>query len=183
MVVAGDHQHAAVTPAAGGVGVDEGVTGAVDAGSFAVPHAENAVVLGAGIKLELLGPPDGRRRQILVQPGPENNMVFRQEGFGPGQGEIEAGDGRALVARDIARRIEPGRLVALALNDGQPHQGLEARHVGPAAVAGVFVVKAGNGERHGDPPARACRKSRISRERVLLSKMPSMPRSASAAKS
>ena len=92
MVVAGNHQHAAVAPGAGGVGMDESVAGAINAGALAVPHAEDAVVLGVGIELELLGPPDGSRRQVLVQSRPENNMVLGQEGLGTSQSEVEAGD-------------------------------------------------------------------------------------------
>jgi len=47
MVIGGQGQHAAVLRGAGGVAVLEHVAAAVDAGAFAVPHGEHAVVLGA----------------------------------------------------------------------------------------------------------------------------------------
>ena len=45
MVVAGEHQHAAVARGAGEVGVLEHVAAAVDARALAVPHGEHAVVV------------------------------------------------------------------------------------------------------------------------------------------
>ncbi|MNZ37735.1 hypothetical protein D3C78_551920 [compost metagenome] len=57
VVIAGDSQHTAELRGAGGVGVAEHVAAAVHAGAFAVPHAEHAVVLGAGEQVDLLGAP------------------------------------------------------------------------------------------------------------------------------
>ena len=48
MVVAADGEDTAKTRRAGGVGMLEGVTGAVDAGRLAVPDAEQAIATGAG---------------------------------------------------------------------------------------------------------------------------------------
>ncbi|KAG1316669.1 hypothetical protein G6F63_015974 [Rhizopus arrhizus] len=59
MVIGRQRQHAAVTRGAGGVGVLEHVAAAVHAGAFAVPHAEPAVILGAGKQVALLRPPPG----------------------------------------------------------------------------------------------------------------------------
>src|ERR1700731_166965 len=47
VVVAREQEHAAVSRGAGGVGVLEHVAATVDAGSLAVPHGEDAGVLGA----------------------------------------------------------------------------------------------------------------------------------------
>ena len=53
------------------VGVLEGVARAIDARSLAVPHAEHAIVAGAGIEVDLLGAPQGRGRQVFVDAGLE----------------------------------------------------------------------------------------------------------------
>ena len=66
MIVAGEHQHAAVLGGARVVRMLEHVAAAVDARALAVPHREHAVVLGVRIQVDLLRAPDRGRRQVLV---------------------------------------------------------------------------------------------------------------------
>ncbi len=54
VVVAGEHENAAVLRRAGRIGVLEDVTGTVDARTLAVPHREHAIVLGARVQIDLL---------------------------------------------------------------------------------------------------------------------------------
>ncbi len=79
VVVAGQHQHAAMLRRAGVIGVLEHVAATVHAGSLAVPHPEHAVVFRARIQVDLLGSPQRRRREILVQPGLERDVRALQE--------------------------------------------------------------------------------------------------------
>jgi hypothetical protein len=58
VVIAGEHEHAAVLGRTGGVRVLEHVAAAVHARAFAVPHGEHAVVLGAVEQVDLLRAPD-----------------------------------------------------------------------------------------------------------------------------
>ena len=78
MVVAGDHQNATVFGAAGGIGVVEDVAAAIDTRPLAVPHGEHAVVLGAGKQVQLLRTPDGSRREVFIDRGLKDDMVFLQ---------------------------------------------------------------------------------------------------------
>ena len=75
VVVAGQRHHAAVLGRAGVVRVLEDVAPAVDARALAVPHAEHAVVPGAGIEMDLLGAPQGGRGQVLVDARLEFDVV------------------------------------------------------------------------------------------------------------
>src|SRR5262249_44370745 len=99
------------------------------------------VVLGAGIEMNLLRAPERRRRQILVGTGLELDMALLDELLGRPQRLVEAAQGRAAIAGDVACRIEPRRLVALALHHRQPDQRLRAGQVDPAAFQYVFVVQ------------------------------------------
>ena len=100
MVVAGDGENPSVTRGAGMVGVLENVAGPVDARTLAVPHAEDPVVAGAAEKVQLLRAPDGGRRQILVDPRLEADVVLLEELAGPPQRLVEPRQRRAAVAGD-----------------------------------------------------------------------------------
>ena len=90
VIVAGQRHDAAVLGGAGIVGVLQDVARTVDAGALAVPHAEHAVVARAGIEVDLLGAPQGRRRQVLVDAGLELDVVLLDEALGLPQRLVEA---------------------------------------------------------------------------------------------
>ena len=71
MIVAGQHQHAAVLRRAGEVCVLEHVAAAIDTRPLAVPHREHAIDLGARMQVDLLRAPDRRGGEVLVQAGLE----------------------------------------------------------------------------------------------------------------
>ncbi len=141
MVVAGDDQHAAEFGRAGGVGVTEDVAAAVDARPLAVPHAEHAVVLGAGEQPDLLAAPDGGGGEVFVDAGLEGDVVFGEMGLGLPQAEVEIAERAAAIAGNEPGGIQPGRQVAFPLQHGQADQGLGAGQEDAAGVAGVFVVQ------------------------------------------
>ena len=76
MVVAGETEHTAVFRRARGIGVTKHVAAAIDAGALAVPDADDAVVLGAGGKIELLGTPDRGGREVFIHAGLELDVVL-----------------------------------------------------------------------------------------------------------
>src|ERR1700755_1146957 len=119
MVVAGEGQNAAMLGGAGIVGVLEDVAAAVDARSLAVPDAVDAVVLGAGIEVDLLGAPEGGRREVLVEAGLEFDVVFLDEFLGLPERLVEAAERGTAIAGDIATGIEPCRQVPLSLHHRQ----------------------------------------------------------------
>src|SRR5699024_12629315 len=95
--------------------VPEGVAGPVEAGGLAVPVAHHAVerptagvvryAEGAGAPGDL-GPHDRGGGGLLVEAGAEEHVVRVEELPEPGQLEVKAGQGRALVAADQARGEE-----------------------------------------------------------------------------
>ena len=165
MVVAGQHEHASVFRRSGEVGVLEHVTAAVDAGSFAVPHREDSVVFRVGVHVDLLAAPDRGGREVLVQAGLELDVCALEELRRSPKRQVEAAQGRASIAGNKTRGIEPRELVALALQHQQPHQCLHTGQVDAAGFELVFVVEgdfaqrgcAGRGGGH-----RACSKNRVS---------------------
>ena len=69
-VVVSDHrEHTAVARRAECVGMLEHVHAAIEPGSLAVPHAEHAIVPGAGKQAYLLAAPDRGHRQVFVNAG------------------------------------------------------------------------------------------------------------------
>ena len=148
VVVAGDHQHAAMLGGAGVVGVLEDVAAAVDPGPLAVPHREYAVALRAGKQVELLRAPDGGRRQFLIDPGMEADVLAAQERPGLMQGGVQSAQGRAAVTRDIAGAVDAGGDIAPVLQHGQQGQGLDPAQEDAAALLPVLVVEGYFGQGH-----------------------------------
>ena len=149
VVVAGEHQHAAVLGSAGGVGVLEHVAAAVDARAFAVPHGKHAVVVRAVEQVDLLRAPDRRRGEVLVHAGLELDVVALEVLLRAPQRLVEAAERRAAVARNEPRGVQPGLLVAQALQHHQADQRLRAGEEHAAALDGVLVFEAGFSDFHG----------------------------------
>ena len=99
MVIAAEHKDPAVLSRAGVVRSLQGVAGAVDAWALAVPHAEDAVIVATADHVELLGPPHGRRRQLLVNAWPEVDVALAKPVVGPPQGQVQHPERRAAVPR------------------------------------------------------------------------------------
>ena len=149
VVVAGQHEHAAVLRRAGEVRVLEHVAAAIDAGALAVPHREHAVDFGAAIQVHLLRAPDRRRREVLVQPGLELDVRAVEELLRLPQRLVERAERRAAIAGDEAAGVEPRERVALALQDQQPDERLRAGEEDAAGLELVFVVERDVAQRRG----------------------------------
>ncbi len=90
MIIAGHRQHSAIFPGAGGIGVLEYVAAAIHSRSLAVPHAEYAVMFGAGRQIDLLRSPQRRGGQIFVDAGLEYDLVLAEMLLGFPQGLIQS---------------------------------------------------------------------------------------------
>jgi hypothetical protein len=144
------------------VGVLEHVRAAVHARALAVPDAEHAVVfLLLGVQVELLRAPHGGGAQLFVHAGLEDDVVFGQVLLGRPQRLVVGAQRAAPVAADEARRVQPRRRIALALQHGQAHQGLHAAHEGAAFAQGVFVFQRDGFERFADGVGQMGRSWRI----------------------
>src|SRR5262249_40830450 len=117
---------------------------------LAIPDAEHAVVARAGIEVDLLGAPQRGGGEVLVGAGLELDVVLLDEALGLPQRLVEAAQRRAAIARDVARGIEVGGKVALALHHRQPHQRLRSGQIDPPAFQQVFVVES-HCQRHDTP--------------------------------
>ena len=142
VVVAHQHQHAAVPRAARQVAVAEGVARAVHARPLAVPDGEHAVEAPLPANLGHLAAPDGRGSQVLVHAGHEHHVVRLQVFARLDQLIVEGAQRRAPVAGDIAGGVEACRAVAALLHHGQAHQGLHAGQIDRALRGGVLVFQA-----------------------------------------
>ena len=141
MIVAGDRQHAAVLPGAGGIGMLEHVAAAIHAGPLAVPHAEDAVMPGAGRQVDLLRAPQRRGCKVFIDAGLEHDLALRQMRLGFPQRLVEPPERRTAVAGNVTGGVQPGQRVALALQQQQSNQGLSAGEKDPALVEGIFVLE------------------------------------------
>ena len=139
MVVAGDHQHAAMGRRAIGVAVLQRIARAVDAGALAVPEAEDALHLLVGIGLDLLRAQHGRCGEVLVDGGQELDPVRLDLLLHAPELEVDAAERRAAIAGDEARRVEAGCLIPLGLIEHDADDGLGAGQEDPAFLAAVPV--------------------------------------------
>ena len=142
MVVAGETQHAAVFRRARRIAVAENVTGAINAGTLAVPDADDAIVLRAGRQVELLRAPDCGRREILVHAGLELDAVLREMLFRGGELLVVAAERRAAITGDEACGIQAVGAIAPDLRHRETDQRLDAGHEDMAGFGGVFLVEA-----------------------------------------
>lgn len=126
MIVAGHDQHAAVFRGAGGIGMAEHIARAVDAGAFAIPHAEHPIEGPFAAHFGLLGAPEGGGGQILIEAGLEFDVSGLEERGGLPEGLVDAADGGAAIARDIGRGVEPRLLIKRFLHQHEAHHGLGA---------------------------------------------------------
>ncbi len=141
VIVAGEHQHATMLRGAREIGMLEHVAAAVHTRPLAVPHREHAVVLGAGVHVDLLAAPDRGRGQVLVQARPELDVRLGEKLFRAPQRKVERAQRRAAIAGYEAGGVQSGQYVALALQHQQAHQRLNAGHIDAAGLELVFVVE------------------------------------------
>ena len=141
MVVAGQHQHAAVFRRAREVGVLEHVAATIDTRTLAVPHREHAIDLGARMQVDLLRAPDRRGGEILVQSRLELDVGAVQELLRLPQRLVERAQRRAAIAGDEAAGIQAGELVALPLQHQQADERLRAGQIDAAGFELVLVVE------------------------------------------
>ena len=153
VVVAGDHQHAAVRRRAVGVAVLERVAGAVDARALAVPHGEHAVGGSLRVGLDPLRAEHRGRTELLVDRGQELHagrieQLLRLPGL-----LVDHAERRAAIAADEALRLHSGRRVAGRLHQRQADQRLSAGEedhaVARREVVGEAVFGTGKGLGHG----------------------------------
>ncbi len=141
VVIPRHRQHPAVSGGAEGIGVLDHIHAAIHPRPLAVPHAEHAIVAGAGKQVGLLAAPHRGGGQILVHPGLEVHIVLVQPGFGLPHGLVHAAHGGAAITGDKGSGIEPALQVPLVLQHRQAHQRLDAGHVGPGRIQRVLVVQ------------------------------------------
>ncbi len=149
VIVAGQHEHAAVFRRAGMVRVLEHIAATVHTGPLAVPHREHAVVFRAGIEVDLLRSPQRGRGEVLVQSGLELDVRAFEELSRFPQRLVERAQRRAAIARDETCGIEALDRVALALQDQQADERLGAGEIDAARFERVFIVE-GNFTQGGD---------------------------------
>ena len=141
MVVAGQHQHAAMLRGAGHVGMLEDVAAAIHARPLAVPHAEHAVVLRVREQVHLLRAPYAGGGQVFIDAGMKLDVMGIEIFLCLGGGLVDATERRATITGDEAGSVEAGAQVAFALQHRQPDHCLRASDEGAAALQGVLVVE------------------------------------------
>src|ERR1700712_3968868 len=106
----------------------EHVAAAIDAGTFAIPDADHAIMPRTGREIELLRSPDRRGSEILIHPGLEFDVVLFKVFARRHQLLVIAAEGGAAIAGNKACGIEACGAVATNLRHRQPHQRLYPGH-------------------------------------------------------
>ena len=125
-IVAHQRDDAAVARSSREIGVAEDVAGAVDAGALAVPQREDAVEAAFTAQLRLLRSPDRGRRQLLVEPGLEMDVIGGEQVRQLKELLIEPADRRAAIAGNETAGVEPSAPIPLLLRKKQARNRLRA---------------------------------------------------------
>jgi hypothetical protein len=141
VIVGSECQHAAMRGRARRIAVLEHVAAAINPRAFAVPHREHTIVFRAREQIGLLGAPDHRRAEVLVDARREFDCRSLEMLLGLPQLQVEAAQRTAAISRNEAARVEPRRAIAQLLHQRQSHQRLHPGQKNPAALARVFVVE------------------------------------------
>ena len=78
----------------------EDIAGAVDAGAFAIPDADHAVVARYAERVMDLAAEDGSGGEVFVDAGDEVDAVLVEQVLDAGESQIVAAEGRAFVTGD-----------------------------------------------------------------------------------
>ena len=141
VIVAEQHQHAAVRGGAEQVAMADRVARAVDARALGVPDREHAVVAGLAVEPDLLRAGAGGGGQVLVDGGAVDDVVGVEMRPCPLELLVVGPQRRAAVAGDEPGRVQPGGKIALALDQRQPHQRLDPGDEDPPRSGRVLVVE------------------------------------------
>ena len=95
-------------------------------GRLAVPDAEHAVVAVVGLRGGELRAHHRGRRVLLVHRGAAHDRQIRREAAPPGDGDVEAAERRARIARDEGGGVQARAAVGAQLLDREAGQGLDA---------------------------------------------------------
>src|SRR5204863_793777 len=125
-IVTGQREHAAPAADAGVVRVLEDVAGAIDAGSLAVPHAEDAVVFRLRKQVGQLRAVDRGGAEVFVEAGDEDDIVLGEQLRVALEGQVETAERRATIPRDQRRRAHATSRVRAVLIERQPDERLDA---------------------------------------------------------
>ena len=141
VVVARQHEHAAVLGRARGVRVLEDVAAAVDAGPLAVPHREHAVVFRVRVQVHLLRAPDRGGGKVFVDAWLEFDVMRVEELLRPPERLVESADRRAAIPGNESGGVQARCEIADALQHRQAHQRLRTGHEGAPGLQRVFIVE------------------------------------------
>src|SRR3974390_2311567 len=107
----------------------QNVERAIETGTLSVPDAEHAIDLRAWKQANLLAAPHGGRREILVQPRLEANVMVGEQLLCLPKRVVRTPKGGTGIAGNEAGGVQPSRAVAFTLHHWQTHQRLDAREV------------------------------------------------------
>ena len=124
------------------VGVADGVGRTVQPRILPVPEADHPVDLPSFQLPDELGPTDRRRRQLLVQPGGEDDPGPGQQVVGAVELLVEAAQRRPFVATDEQSGREVAQAIEASLGEQEPHHRLHAREQDRPLGRLVAVVQA-----------------------------------------
>ena len=102
------------------------VAGAIDAGAFAVPHAEHAIDALAGEGVDLLRAIQHGRGEVLVDARLEADVLRGQQRLAVPDLPVQPAQRRTAIAGDQAAGVQPGGAVQSRLFQQDAHQRLDA---------------------------------------------------------
>ena len=141
VIVADANQHATVLRCALAVAMLERVAAAIDARTLCVPKREDTVARRSRKQRRLLGAPHCGCSEVLIDAGLEQNVCCGQSRrLGP-QLHVDAAQGRATIAGNVASGIQFRGPVESPLQQCDANQRLRSGDQYTARIDVVFVVQ------------------------------------------
>ncbi|MNQ91656.1 hypothetical protein D3C85_1070480 [compost metagenome] len=141
MVISHQHQDPAQICRAGEIGMPKRVTGAINARTFAVPHAEHAVVFTFTAQVRLLRAPDCGRCEVFIDARNKKGVMLLEVFFGFTKLVIKSAKGRSAITGYVASGVVAKLLISLPLRHGQADKGLSPGNKNTPLSEGVLVVE------------------------------------------
>ncbi len=149
VVVAGHSQHAAMCRRADEIAAVQRVAGAVDAGAFAVPHAEHAIDALAGEGVELLRAVQHGGGEVFVDAGLEADVVRVEQRLAAPEFPVQPAQRRAAIARHQRAGVQAGGAVEPGLLQQHADQRLDAGEQDRGVEIDEAAFQRGAGGRRG----------------------------------
>jgi hypothetical protein len=141
VIITRDQQYAAVSRATREIQMLEDIAAAIDARPFSVPKRKHAGVVGFTDQMELLRPPYGGSRHLLVDSGLKLDVVDVKMPLRFPERLVKSTERRTSISGYESRGIQTCSEITPTLDQQEADDRLDTGQVDPAVIGRVLLVQ------------------------------------------